>query len=205
MDLPSSHRRSRHSPGFSGVYPGNSLRLVSLPSLPLWLECNPPAFLDPRVGRCRWWAHVCQRPTALLILAWAWSLAGGDGDRALGRKVQLSSVICCHWLLRGSSKPVMEKCFYWQNTFYIHMHAMSASWQTAEMCGSGLSSSSVYGILPMAQGLAPCQLPICSFSWPLQSTLICPPSQLQLQLLSSPVRADLPLSERSLSFRTCSL
>lgn len=55
------------------------------PPFPFAWSVNP-AFLDPHVGRCRWWAHVCQMPAALLILAWERSLAGGDGEKGTGKK-----------------------------------------------------------------------------------------------------------------------
>lgn len=71
---------------------------------------------------------MCQMPVALVdpglgvIICWL-----GWGEWA-GKKVQFSFFsdvqMYCHWLLLGSSKPVMEKCFHWQeNTFYIHIHA----------------------------------------------------------------------------------
>lgn len=126
MDLPSSHRRSRHSPGFSGVYPGNCLWLASLPSLSLCLECKPSVLGSTcwkmsMVGTCVPNACSFVDPGLGVIIGW---LRWGKGP---GRKVQFSFFsdmqMCCHWLLLGSSKPVMEKRFYWQNTFYIHMHA----------------------------------------------------------------------------------
>lgn len=105
--------RAGHGPAFltlveqaftrlaSGVYSGNCLWPLSLPSLPLCLECKPSV-----LGSMLWnnvdGGHVCQMPAAWLIPPWECLFAGRDEGRGPRRKFNSHSLVICKCVAIGS-------------------------------------------------------------------------------------------------------